>query len=166
MDSIKFFALSYNFIIYIIMVFPIIVICLNNKIYKSKTSFIYAISLSVILEILFSLIVYAFPRKIFSIFSNSNGIINYSVYASKILFISSSLYGIKFLIPSYLFNKKMKKKSAILVLSKIAVLIIFILIGYNLFNIKEGYKPIAGAVFGKKASSNTSKVEHKIEVIY
>ena len=37
---------------------------------------------------------------------------------------------------------------------------------YNLFNIKEGYKPIAGAVFGKKTSSNTSKVEHKIEVIY
>lgn len=37
---------------------------------------------------------------------------------------------------------------------------------YNLFNLKEGYKPIAGAVFGKKASSNTSNIEHKIEVIY
>ena len=64
------------------------------------------------------------------------GIVNYSVYASKILFISSSLFGIKILFPVYLIQNNMKKKSAILVFSKIAVLLIFILIGYNLFNFK------------------------------
>lgn len=37
---------------------------------------------------------------------------------------------------------------------------------YSLFDLKEGYKPIAGAVFGKKVSSKTTKLEHKIEVVY
>lgn len=37
---------------------------------------------------------------------------------------------------------------------------------YSLFDLKEGYKPIAGAVFGKKVSSKITKLEHKIEVVY
>ncbi len=136
MTKIQLTGLFLNFIIYLIMIFPLVTISLNKKIYKNKNHFILIVIFSFIIEIILSFILYKFSKNIFNLFSDTPGIVNHAVYASKILFISSSLYGIKILIPIYFIQNNMKKKSAILVLSKIAVLLVFILIGYNIFNFK------------------------------
>lgn len=139
MNKIQLYALILNLIIYIIMIFPIIIISRRKSIYKNKKKFITYLIFTIILEIILSLIIYTFPKKIFSIFTAKTGIINYAVYASKILFISSSLYGIKILIPTFIYYNNLKiksKKTAIFLLSKIAVTLILIFIGYNLFNTK------------------------------
>lgn len=136
MNKIQTYALFYNLIIYLIMIFPIFIILLKkdftNSFKKLVSCFIYI----TILEIFFSLFLYIFAREIFSIFTKTTGIINYAVYASRILFISSSLYGIKFLVPVFLFNISSNKKTTILVLSKIVVHIIFIFTFYKLFSFK------------------------------
>ena len=137
MNKVQIAGLFLNFIIYLIMIFPIIIISLNKKIYETKSKFISYLICSIIIEIFLSISLYVFSREIFSLFTNTSGIVNYAIYASKILFISSSLYGIKFLVPGYIFfNKKERKKSAIFLLSKIADNLIFIFIGYKLFNFK------------------------------
>lgn len=137
MDRIYFFALSFNFIIYLLMLTPVFYLLFNKKIYENKKDFISYLCISILIEIFLSCILYIFSREIFSLFTKTTGIINYAIYSSKILFISSSLYGIKFLIPAYLWKKQNKhKKTAILVLSKIAVNILFAFIGYFIFNTK------------------------------
>lgn len=136
MNNIQITGLLLNLIIYILMLIPLIFLCFYKKNYKSKNSFILILLISFIIEIFFSVFLYNFSKNIFSIFTSTKGAINYAVYSSKILFISSSLYGIKILIPAYLLHNNMKKKSAILVLSKIAVSILFIFIGYIFFNFK------------------------------
>ncbi len=137
MNKIQIIGLFLNFIIYLIMICPIIIICFKKKIYENKSIFISHLINITVLEIILSIVLYAFSRKIFDLFTNTTGIINYAIYASKILFISSSLYGIKFMIPAYLFfSNKGRKKTAIIFLSKIAVAIIFAFIGYSCFNFK------------------------------
>ena len=128
-------GLVINFIIYIFMILPIILISFKKSIYTSKKNFLLFLIFSIILETIFSLILYNFSRNIFSLFTSTTGIINYSIYASKILFISSSLYSFKILIPAYI-SIESRKKTAILVLSKITVNLIFIFIGYSIFNTK------------------------------
>ncbi len=125
-----------NLIIYLIMIFPLIIISLNKKIYISKQQFFTTIIYCTLLEISLSLILYIFPKDIFSTFTKTTGIINFAIYSSKILFISSSLFALKILIPAYLYNQNKKKKLAILVLSKIAITIISIIILYIKFNTK------------------------------
>lgn len=136
MNNVQLLGIFLNLIIYFIIILPIIIISLNKKIYNNKKYFCLTLILSFLIEIILSIIIYVFSKSIFSLFSSIPGIVNYAVYSSKILFITSSLYGLKILIPAYLFNKKMKKKSAILFLLKIAVNMILIFIGYNLFNTK------------------------------
>ena len=123
MTEIQLTGLFLNFIIYLIMIFPVIIISLNKKNYENKNHFISIVIFSFIIEIILSFSLYKFSPNIFSFFSNTPGIVNYSVYASKILFISSSLFGIKILFPIYLIQNNMKKKSAILVLAKMTVLL-------------------------------------------
>ena len=119
------------------MLIPLFFILFKKTIYENKKSFILFICISIIIETFLSCFLYLFSNKIFSLFTNTSGIINYAVYASKILFISSSLYGIKFLIPAYLWKvKNLHKKTAILVFSKIAVNILLIFCGYFLFSTK------------------------------
>lgn len=136
MNRIQILGTFLNLIVYLIMIFPVIIISLKKDFYKSKKHFIFALILSSIIEIILSIILYIFSENIFSLFSNTSGVVNYAIYASKILFVSSSLYGFKILIPSYLFHKKFKKKSATLILLKIAVCIILIFAGYHMFNLK------------------------------
>ncbi len=136
MNRIQILGIFLNLIVYLIMIFPIIIISLKKEFYKSKKHFIFALILSFIIEIILSIILYTFSENIFSLFSSTSGIVNYAVYTSKILFVSSSLYGLKILIPSYLFHKKMQKKPATLILLKIAVTCILIFAGYNIFNTK------------------------------
>ena len=135
MDTYKIIALSFNFIIYLFMLTPIFYLLFKKAIYENKKTFISFLCISIFIETFLSCILYVFSHEIFSLFTNVTGTINYSVYSFKILFISSSLYGIKFLIPAYLYKNEYKK-TAILVLSKIAVNILLIFIGYFLFDTK------------------------------
>ena len=135
MDRIHLIGLFLNFIIYFFMLIPVFFILFNKPIYENKKKFLSFLCISTLIEIFLSCIIYFFPKSISSIFTKTNGIINYAAYSSRILFISSSLYGIKFLVPYYIWKVK-NKKTAILVLSKIAVNILFIFIGYILFNTK------------------------------
>lgn len=117
------------------MILPITFILFKSSIYKTKEKFTFWLVVSTIIEIVLSILLHKFSKNIFSIFTNTKGIINYAVYSSKILFISSSLYSLKLLLPAYMF-KKDSKKTAILVLSKITVNLVFIFIGYTFFNTK------------------------------
>lgn len=134
MNSAKFGGIILNLIIYIIMIFPIILVLFKKSIYKNKKTLLTNLIFITILEVGLSIILYLFSKYVFSIFANTSGIINYAIFASKIIFISSSLYGIKFLIPAFLY--KFDKKTTILFLSKIVVNLIFIFIAYNLFSTK------------------------------
>ncbi len=134
-NQVEIYGLVLNVIIYILMVLPIILFSFKKSIYTSNKKFLSSLSFSIILEIIFSIILYNFSKNIFSIFTSTTGIINYAVYASKILFISSSLYGFKILVPAYISQKSIKK-TVILILSKITVHIFFIILGYSIFNIK------------------------------
>ena len=137
MDRIHLIGLFLNFIIYFLMLIPVFFILFNKSIYENKKKFLSFLCISTLIEIFLSCVLYIFSKNIFSIFTKTTGIINYATYSSKILFISSSLYGIKFLVPYYIWKLENKnKKTAILVLSKIAVNILFIFIGYILFNTK------------------------------
>ena len=140
MNNVQLYGLFLNFILYIIMILPILLLLFKKSIYESKKVFLSYFICITILEILLSLVIYLNSQHLFSIFSSTPGVVNYAIYCSKILFISSSLYGIKFLIPSYFFYKNIhtfnRKKTTILVLSKIVVNLILVVIGCNLFSTK------------------------------
>ncbi len=133
MNEVQIKALFLNLIFYIIMTFPIIIVSLNKKNFSTKKNFLSTLIYCTIFEIILSAILYLFSEKIFSIFTNITGVINFAVYASKILFISSSLFALKIIIPVYL---KQTKKITIFILSKIVITIISCIILYTLFNIK------------------------------
>lgn len=136
MNTIQIQALALNLIIYLLMIFPLILVSLNKKIYTTKKSFLSSLIYCTILEVFLSAILYMFSNNIFSLFTSKNGIINYAVYSSKILFISSSLYALKILIPANIYNQNKQKKLATFVCTKIAVTIFLIFILYSLFNTK------------------------------
>lgn len=134
--NIQIYGLISNFILYLILILPIIIITSKKNIYSSTNDLLKAILLSLVIESFLSSIIYVFGKNIFSLFIKTQGIINYAVYASKIIFITSPFYGIKFLIPAYIFQKNKSKKTTILFFSKIVVNIIFIFIGIALFSNK------------------------------
>lgn len=137
MNKIQLYALILNFITYIIMILPYIFFAFKKSIYKNKKTFLNYLTFSIFIGFFSGIILHIFSRNIFSLFTDTSGIINYAVYSSKILFICSSLFSINILIPTYFWrNEKQHKKTAILFLSKIAVHILFIFIGFILFDIK------------------------------
>ena len=136
MDKIQIYGLIINLIIYFLITLPIEILSFINKIYKNQKKFILVLYLSIIYSVITSVLLYSFPYKIFSIFTSTKGIINYGVYAFKILFISSSLYSIKILIPKYISCNFKTKKIAIFKISKIALTILFSIISCLLFNTK------------------------------
>lgn len=136
MSKIQLTSLFLNFIIYSFFIILNIIIILFNKDFKSKKNILKTLIISTMINALLSLILYSNPRFIFSIFKVDPGIINHAIYASKILFISICLLGLNLLIPIALFKENNRKKSAILVLSKIADTIITMFIGYHFFNFK------------------------------
>jgi Na+-driven multidrug efflux pump len=149
MNNIQIYALLFNFILYLLFIIPIIIISLKKSIYKTKNNFLSALTFSTCIEIAFSLILYNFSKNIFSLFTKTQGIINYATYISRIFFISSSLYALKILIPSLFINLNKKniiwnsnekkfsnKKTAFLIISKITVSLLLFIIIYLIFNIK------------------------------
>ena len=136
-NQIQIYGLFLNLIAYFFMITPIFIFLFQKNIYKNTKILITYLCISILLETFISIFLHVFSRDFFSLFTQTSGIINYAIYSFKILFITSSLYGVKFLIPAYLWKtQKEHKKTAILVLSKIAVNIIFALFGYILFNTK------------------------------
>lgn len=134
MNEVQIKALFFNLIIYIVMISPIIIISTNSRFFASKKKFLSTLIYCTLLEIALSFILFLFPEKIFSLFTNIKGIINFAVYASKILFISSSLFAFEIIVPVYLKNKN--RKITILVLSKIVITIILCTFLYFIFNTK------------------------------
>ena len=102
MNKIQGFGLLLNLILYIIITLPIRLLSFYKKIYKNPKKFILILIISIIYFASISILLYKFPYSYFELFTNINGIINYGVYAFKILFLSSSFYSIKLLIPKYL----------------------------------------------------------------
>ncbi len=134
MTNIQISSLFLNFILYLLMTFPLIIISSKKKNFLTKKNFLYSLFISLILEIFLSIIIYIFSRNIFSIFTKKTGIINHAIYVSRILFITSGFYGVKFLIPAYLIYNQ--KKSAIFIFEKTAVTIILSIFLYLIFNLK------------------------------
>ena len=136
MSEIQLTSLFLNFIIYSIFIILNIIIILFNKNFNSKKNIIKTLITCTIINVILSLILYSSTRFIFTIFKVSPGIINHAIYSSKILFITSSLFAFNVLTPITLLKTNQQKKSAILVLSKIAVTIFTMFIGYHLFDFK------------------------------
>ena len=136
MNSIQIHGLILNLIIYVIMIFPIILLSFKKSIYKNKKDLAFFVLISVFVESFFSFFIYKWGKNIFYLFSDVTGIVNYAHYASRILFITSSLFGIKIFIPAYLVKVQGTKKTVILLSSKITVNIILCFIGYICFNTK------------------------------
>lgn len=123
-------ALLINLIIYIIfIIIPIIIILKAN--FSNKKETLAWLAISVLIDSIFSILLYRFSYNILSLFTNSAGVINLSVFILRIAFLDSSLFSIKIIISKYLFINN--KKTAILFLAKIAVNIVLSILGYTLF---------------------------------
>ena len=122
-------AVLINLIIYLVFIIPSVVILLNSN-FSNKKQSIFLLAMTIVFNSVLSICLYKFSYIIFSLFSKTQGVINLCIYISRIIFIDSSLYGIKIIIPRYIFSKN--KKTAILILSKFAVNLILSIIGYIL----------------------------------
>ena len=135
-NEIELKGLGLIFLYYLILIFPSIIICFNKKYFENRKEFNYIIIGNIIYTILLSMCFYLFYEKIFTVFNISQGIINYAIYSGKILFIASSLFPIKYLIPGYIFHNKSKKISIIFAIAKIIDTLICMIIGFYLFDQK------------------------------
>ena len=125
-------AIILNLIIYLFLLLPLFIMLFSKKLYSDKKSAVRFTSIAILIEVLLSAVLYKFSRNIFSFFNSSTGIVNISVFISRIVFLSSSLYPLKVFIPAYLF--KSNKKTVILILSKITANIVLFFLGYILLS--------------------------------
>lgn len=135
-NNIQIWGLGIDFIIYLFLIIPSLIICFNQKFFSTRKKFSLTLTSNIILTIFLSLIFYIFYENLFSLIPIQKGIINYVIYSGKIIFITSSLYPIKFLIPAYIFHNKSKKISILLAGAKIIDTLICMIIGYFIFNTK------------------------------
>ena len=124
-NEIELKGLGLIFLYYLILIFPSIIICFNKKYFENRKEFNNIIIGNIIYTILLSMCFYLFYVKI-----------NYAIYSGKILFIASSLFPIKYLIPGYIFHNKSKKISIIFAIAKIIDTLICMIIGFYLFDQK------------------------------
>lgn len=148
-NQIQIYGLGLVFIFYLILNLPSIIICFFKKYFSDRKTFNYVLLSNILVTVFLSLIIYIFSEKLFNLFPVDQGIINYGIYSMKILFITSSLYPIKFLIPAYFFHNKSKKISITLAIAKIIDTLICMFIGYILFDTKGILfaVPIADAIY-------------------
>jgi len=139
MSKISLMSFGLNILIYILISLPILCISKDKKIFKNKNTFILAVCIGTIIEIILSLMIYSFPNRIFSAFTNTSGIVNYSVFISKIIFSTSSLIAIKILVPSWLINQHKNTKR--ILAAELLLTIAFCAIGFL-------YKKTVGFLFG------------------
>lgn len=129
-------GLFINLIIYIILIAPSLITCFFKKYFLDRKNFNNILIINIIITIILSLIFYLFYESILNLLPCDQGAINYAIYTGKIIFISSSLYPLKYLIPVYFFNNKNKKASIVLAIAKIIDTFICMFLGYLLFNTK------------------------------
>ncbi len=123
---IKFISILLNIFVYFVMIIPVLIISSREKIYKNRVKFILNVCLATIIEILLSLLMYKYSEKIFGIFSKKFGIINYSVFISRFIFSTSSLFAVRIFAYTLLINKnKPIKKLLIFNTSLLVALCIF-----------------------------------------
>ena len=132
MNSIYLISLLFNFTIYICLLIPPTIYCINRKFFQNKASFFVALCSATLLEIFFSLILYINSHQIFSFFTDVQGIINTSYYISRIIFSTSSFYALKIFTPALLINKK--KNIRLYMLFNIILSISFMVIGFIIHN--------------------------------
>lgn len=135
-NEIQLYGLGFVFIIYLILITPSLIICFNKKHFLDRKKFNNILIGNIIYNIVLSMCFYLFYESLFNTLNVKQGIINYAIYSGKIIFIASSLYAIKFLIPGYLFHNNNKKISIIFAIAKIIDTLICMIIGYYLFNQK------------------------------
>lgn len=139
MSKISIVSFGLNMLLYLLISIPILVISKNKKIYKTKNNFILSICIGTIIEIVLSILIYKFPGFIFSRFVSTPGIINYSIFISKIIFSTSSLIAVKILVPTLLINRHKTVKK--LLVTYLIVTIVFCTIGFL-------YRKTVGFLFG------------------
>lgn len=135
-NEIQLKGLCLIFIFYLILIMPSIIICFNKKYFIDRKKFNNILIGNIIYNIILSMCFYLFYEKIFNIFNLDQGIINYAIYSGKIIFMASSLFAVKYLIPGYIYHNKSKKISIIFAIAKIIDTLICMIIGYYLFNQK------------------------------
>lgn len=135
-NQIQINGLFINLIIYIILITPSLITCFFKKAFSTRKNFNNILIINIIITIFLSLIFYLFYESILNSLPFDQGVLNYAIYAGKIIFISSSLYPLKYLIPVYFFNNKNKKASILLAFAKIIDTFICMFLGYLLFNTK------------------------------
>ena len=135
-NEIQLKGLCLIFIFYLILIMPSIIICFNKKYFIDRKKFNNILIGNIIYNIILSMCFYLFYEKIFNIFNLDQGIINYAIYSGKIIFMASSLFAVKYLIPGYIYHNKNKKISIIFAIAKIIDTLICMIIGYYLFNQK------------------------------
>ena len=135
-NEIQLKGLCLIFIFYLILIMPSIIICFNKKYFMDRKKFNNILIGNIIYNIILSMCFYLFYEKIFNIFNLDQGIINYAIYSGKIIFMASSLFAVKYLIPGYIYHNKNKKISIIFAIAKIIDTLICMIIGYYLFNQK------------------------------
>ena len=139
MSKVSFTSFALNILLYTLISIPILIMSQKKGIYKSKKNYILSICLGTILEIILSLIIYNFPYQIFGLFVSTQGIVNYSVFISRIIFSTSSLISLKFLVPSLLIH--LHKKAGNYMMIQIIIMVVFCAIGFLL-------KKTVGFLFG------------------
>ena len=129
MDLYKIKSLGLVLTIYLIAFLPSYILFIVRKA-ENRRSLINSLCLSSIMEILIFSLLYVYTREAFSIFNAKINIENYAVYAAKILFITSSITPIHYLLPLTLFRNKKKKKAVLLFSLKLFYIPIFIFMNY------------------------------------
>lgn len=122
-------------ILYLIAIFPCIIIFIAKKNIFSKKIFFKYLCISTLIEIAIFSLIYAFPRNIVKVFSVPQNIENYSVYALKILFMASIFTPIHYAFPIFLFKNQKKKKAVVLFSLKFIYIPILIFVNF-VFNTK------------------------------
>lgn len=131
-------AIKHIYIVKGIIIAPVLFL-VSTILYKKYTpkKIIFLIMISIILEFILSGIVYIFIRPIFSSFGLEHGMENYSIYAAKILLISSSIIGIQYITSTYfLFLKRFKTSIFLFLTRQILILIPLSIMFRNFWHLK------------------------------
>jgi len=136
--SIYFSSIKTVYIVKGIIIFPALFL-ISIKLYKNPNAkkAVLFIMISTIIQFILSGIVYLFINSIFSSFNMEQGAINYSIYAAKILLISSSIVCIPTIVAThFLFLKKFKISILLFLTRQILILFPIIILFHDLWRLK------------------------------
>ena len=136
--------ISFNIIFSLNTIISIICLKIINQIYKKtslespkdfrttiKNAFANSFFKSTIVAIVFSFLVYGFLGNFLKFFQINQGLINYSVFISKIWFISSPFLALELAVLKYFTTLEFYKKPIIILLIKFILFFFISLLNYN-----------------------------------